>query len=129
MQRTLQIQQTQRIQYKVLCHTHKSLKLFTHLTSDLFPHLHLIVLLGLHLSSRLIVLLSLLVLKFQTDPSITSLLSYEIVHLLTYVILLITLPLTLASLNSQPPYFSKIVISPLSNFLSSLVCNHLIYSS
>jgi hypothetical protein len=97
------------IQYKVLCLTRKHGNPFI---SDLFCHPHLVVLtfysIALRLSSRLIVLQSLLVITFQIDPSITSLLSYGIVYLLTYVILLITLPLTLASLNSPPSSFSKI---------------------
>ena len=47
--------------YKVLCLTHKSLRLVTHLISAPFSHSHLIVLLALHLLSHVIALLSLLV--------------------------------------------------------------------
>ena len=70
------------IQYKVVSLTHKSPET-GHPIFASFSHSHLIVLLDSHMSSRIIVPLSLLVETFQTDHSITVLQSYGKVFLLT----------------------------------------------
>ena len=74
----------QKIQYKVLAHSQLyKKKMVTNLVFTPFSHSQFNVSLVLHLLSRVIVLLSLLVSKFQTDHSITSLLSHGMVWPLT----------------------------------------------